>query len=200
MSLSQHKSKLEQSGKVNDETEAMMKSSEEGRDLLKLSRAEIQEKLGSLAGGEDKLAGSPVLEAVSTAVAAAESIQKERAEIVQDLEKELTSEDIVPELMEVVQKKRDQGTTMDTWKGNFSMKAQQQVGELASRYMTICLQLKEQVGQYEKLKADAMRDNPKMKVGLQLIFSWLRAWQMRLRLMGICRCGLKMASISTRVS
>ena len=41
MSLSQHRSKLEQSGKVNDETEAMMKSSEEGRDLLKLSRAEI---------------------------------------------------------------------------------------------------------------------------------------------------------------
>lgn len=54
---------------------------------------------------------------------------------------------------------------MDSWKGNFTARAQEKGGELASKYLTICMQLREQVGQFEKLKAEAMKDNPKMKVG-----------------------------------
>ena len=74
MALSQHRSKLEQSGKVNDETDGMMKKAAEGLGLLKLTRAEIEEKLSESSGGEEKLAGSPVVEAVGAAVQATEEL------------------------------------------------------------------------------------------------------------------------------
>ncbi len=43
-----------------------------------------------------------MLEAVNGAVQAAEGIQKERSEIVQELEKELSNEEIVGDLLEVI--------------------------------------------------------------------------------------------------